>query len=81
MVQLLPTLDTGICWGAFNVLWSGIYLVLGDKRMLPVCPPVGLQEVQLIKIFLKYADEHPEQLHQEFTLVALNSLTHAFPCK
>lgn len=81
-VRMLPTYRTGACWGAFEVLKWIIYAVDPDKTpVVHVCPPRGLKQVQLIKVFLAYTSEHPEQLHQEFSLLAMNSLVRAFPCK
>jgi hypothetical protein len=45
------------------------------------CAPEGVTLGQLIKVFLKYMDEHPEQLHEDASLMLLRSLRKAFPCK
>jgi hypothetical protein len=79
---MLPTFRTGVCWGAFEVLMRVVYAMDPDKTpLMHVCPPGGLKQTQLIKVFLAYANQHPEQLHQEFFLLAMNSLVRAFPCK
>jgi hypothetical protein len=87
----LPTdFRTGECWGAFLSFQSAIHYagninVDGSKskfyRMLfGVCAPPNATTPQLIKIFLVYADRHPEQLNKDFFQVALNANKEAFPC-
>lgn len=44
------------------------------------CPPSDISGLQAIKIFVKWADEHPEQLHEHQRLGAIRSLLAAFPC-
>jgi hypothetical protein len=45
-----------------------------------ICLPEGVSSVQLVKIFLKFADAHPEQLHYAAPTVIWNSLIDVFPC-
>jgi hypothetical protein len=76
-----PTPDTRFCWGAFGaiqelstVLWDD------DTPMLRVCVPAESTRLQLVKIFSKYVDDHPEISHQPFAIIARQSLAEAFPC-
>ena len=74
--------ETGSCWGAFEVLLRVGYLMNPDRTtLLHICPPAGVTQTQFVKIFLAYASQHREQLHQEFTHFAIDSLRKAFPCK
>ena len=74
-------IETGICWGAFQVLQKlPSYIDINNKPMGHFCPPKGANRVQLISVFVKYAESHPELLHLDFTSVALLSLQGAFPC-
>ena len=51
----------------------------GNKRL--ICPPEnGVSNGQLVAIFLKWADAHPEQWHEEAGFGVLISLRDAFPC-
>lgn len=36
--------------------------------------------LELIKVFLKYIDAHPERGHEEFVFVVLDALWQAYPC-
>lgn len=44
------------------------------------CPPEGLTTLQAIKIFLKAADERPEDLHVPAYWLAQLAMRNAFPC-
>lgn len=44
------------------------------------CIPEGVTSVQVEKIFLKYTDDHPEELHKAAPAVLWNALHRAFPC-
>jgi len=75
--------DTGVCWGAFLVLQDMVMVIddsVGKKRIFSICPPSESRRLQYILIFLKYAKDHPEQLHEDFLFVALDSLRKTWPC-
>jgi hypothetical protein len=73
--------DTGFCWGAFATIQElSKYASSENARMLGICTPSTSTRIQLIKIFSKYVDDHPEAANQSFSDVALLSLTQAFPC-
>jgi hypothetical protein len=77
------SLKTGICWGAFEVLHAESYFLKEDGKtpMMYFCLPPNVGRVQMIQVFLRCANEHPEKLHWDFTAAAMNSLVQAFPCK
>ena len=81
-VMLPNTESAGWCWGAFEVLQRLIvYSDQSNQHLFRICAPPESTRVQIINIFLAYAKRHPEQLDQEFTDVALDSLIKSFPCK
>ena len=71
-----------LCWGAFAALQglSVIGLPDGHTRALGICDPPGSTRLQLIKIFVKYVNDHPETAHELFAIIAQRSLAKAFPC-
>ncbi len=72
---------SGLCWGAFATIQDLSTVQLTDgTAMLGSCPPVPSNRVELIKVFLKYADDHPEKLHNSFAAVFLEALFQAYPC-
>ena len=44
-------------------------------------PKTGLSQEQQMRMFVKWAEEHPEDLHQSRRLGVLLTFTEAFPCK
>ena len=45
------------------------------------CQPDEVTLEQLRRIYIKYATEHPEDLHLTAAGVALNAFVEAFPCE
>jgi Rap1a immunity proteins len=82
MVSLPRTFSAGWCWGAFEVIQRLIvYSDEANQHLFPACAPPDSTRVEIIRVFLDYAKRHPLELDQEFTEIALTSLTEAFPCK
>ena len=77
------TFAEGKCWGAFSVVHSIINVVIiGETEpMFRVCAPDESKLTELISVFVKYADDNPQRLHEDFFMVAMNSLRITFPCK
>ncbi|MGA7329213.1 MAG: Rap1a/Tai family immunity protein [Rhodomicrobium sp.] len=81
-VELDNTFQTGSCWGAFLSLQQLITLKKGNANnpMFDVCAPEEATLVQIIQVFDAYAEGHPKEQKEPFTIVALNALHGAFPC-
>lgn len=46
-----------------------------------VCfPTTGIPSAELILVFLKFMDDHPEQLHEDVTTTVYNSINKAYHC-
>src|SRR5262249_17920343 len=60
--------QSALCWGAFASIQNVVNLTWPDEKkpLLDVCVPPGITRTQLIKEFLRYANEHPEGTHEEF---------------
>ena len=74
---------TGHCWGAFETLNEMIGFKeakTGNFLFFPY-QPVHHRTAQLIVIFVRYADKHPEKLADGYFDVALAAIGEAFPCK
>jgi hypothetical protein len=76
--------DSGMCWGAFAATQKAIVITnsrnASEGPVLGVCAPSESNRTQLIAVFIEYARTHPERLHEDFFLVALDALRKAFPC-
>ena len=58
---------------------AGVYPGAGRSQIF--CPPPGgISLDQAMRIFLKWANDHPEQLHESARISVMLSLAQAFPC-
>jgi hypothetical protein len=82
-VLLKQDFDTGHCWGAFEVLnkMLGLTDAKTGKAILFPCQPDHHRAAQLIVIFVKYADKHPEKLADDYFESALDAIGEVFSCK
>jgi hypothetical protein len=46
-----------------------------------ICVPAGESIERLRKVFVEYANEHPEELHLSAASLAMNAFEEAFPCE
>lgn len=66
----------GYCFG----LIEG-YLQATPAKALPThCVPMGVTVEQLVKVIVKYLDQHPEKLHLTAFLLISQATHEAFPC-
>ncbi len=58
-------------------------LAMGFRKMPPMfcSPKTGISIDQAMRIFIKWANENPSQLHQSARTSVAISLIKAFPCK
>ena len=81
-LSVQATSDSQACFGAFLAIQQISATSLGDPHasVLKTCLPEKSGLFDLIKVFLHFADEHPERGHEKFTDVVLSSLWAAYPC-
>ena len=58
-----------------NALFVGVF-----GTSLFCLPKIGLAREQLIRIFLKWAEEHPSRLHESRRSAVVSAFAEAFPC-
>ena len=82
MIKFPQTKETISCWSAFGAIQelSNIIPEKDAKPLLGFCAPEQSTTLQFIKVFLRYAANHPERMQDGFGRGALWSLTDAFPC-
>jgi hypothetical protein len=66
--------DRGLCMG----IVSGVVSTLQTST---ICAPPGVTNFQAIRVIVKYIDDRPEKLHQQFFALAIEALRAAWPCK
>jgi hypothetical protein len=81
-INLPLDFDSGSCWGAFGAIQDLLTAVNAStkKPMFGVCLSESTTRTQLIAIFVRYAEKHPERYNERFVWVADNAIREAFPC-
>jgi Rap1a immunity proteins len=73
------------CYGAFMAIHQLIGLRWAEQTaetpVLLICAPVTSRDIELIRVFLHYMDEHPQEGHEQFVSPMLSALQGAYPCK
>ncbi|OLE88008.1 MAG: hypothetical protein AUG08_10210 [Acidobacteria bacterium 13_1_20CM_2_55_15] len=78
--------DQAFCIGYLRGFEEGLNLATAatgnpqDFERLSGCRLNGVTLAQTRLVFLKYIDDHPEQLHWEAFIVFSNAMLAAFPC-
>lgn len=68
--------DKVYCYGFFRGFIS-YHKIIQPKT----CFPVGTSYEQIVKVFLRYADTHPEELHMDSFVLIMFALNDAWPCE
>ena len=69
------------CTGYLIGIWDGLKVVkLAVAPDSKTCLPDGVNGDQMTRIFVKYAREHPEELHLPAAALAISAFAGAFPC-
>jgi len=76
------TVTDGFC---FNYLAgvSDTHNLLYAEKEIPkklYCTPLGVKFGQLRRVFLKYANDNPQDLHLSASRLVLKAFVHSFPC-
>jgi len=80
-IELKSDYDTGLCWGAFAAIQRLSATEIGNSGpLLRACVPRDSTRTQLIAIFVRFAQKHPERYQEDFVFVTLSALKSAFPC-
>lgn len=72
--------DIGYCTGFFAAILDANFisqLTLGESLF---CLPNGISISQMVKIYVRFADDHPETLHDRIPITIAVALGQAFPC-
>jgi Rap1a immunity proteins len=65
----------GLCMGIVSAL------LYRDQTISVVCLPPGVTNFQAIRVVVKYIDDQPARLHDNFKALTLEALQAAWPCK
>jgi len=64
----------GLCQGTIQ---TSLYFSV----QLGICAPAGVNVGQFMRVVVKYIDERPARMHEDFRALALEALRAAWPCK
>jgi hypothetical protein len=67
----------GECYGAIDATFM---LRRALDRSIRFCPPPRVAMEQNVKIVVKYLDDHPEQMNDDFTLLVVRAFNQVWPC-
>jgi hypothetical protein len=70
-----PDYFTGVCDGIINAI-----LALG-KTARSVCPPATATRAQATLVAVQYIKARPQRMHESYTLLSMEALHGAWPCK
>ena len=76
-------MEFGQCLGYFSGTMNSILIFAGVPRKedFPIClPPTGISVNEAVKVFQKWASDHPQWLHEDAGVHVVLSLMQAFPC-
>lgn len=80
----LQTNDTNAhqCWGFIKAFQELSALVDEGAKVnfIRACPPATSTGTQLVRVFVSYAQQHPEDLHKRASMMVLDAFRTAFPC-
>ena len=76
------TFGVGLCVGGFTTLFTLSGIV--DQHQVPIlgfCRPPNVQYLDMVRVFLRHVDAHPESAQVFYAVEAFNALVDAYPCK
>lgn len=74
--------EVGVCVGGFTTLFALSGIV--DQHQAPIlgfCRPANVQYLDMVRVFLRHVDAHPESAQVFYAVEAVNALVDAYPCK
>jgi hypothetical protein len=82
-VAMDSSFENGFCWGAFATI-DQMLMAQNSRTKTPifnVCLPKDHTRYQMIAIFVRYAEKHPERYNEDSPWVAFDAAREVFPCK
>jgi hypothetical protein len=75
------TVQSAYCWGAFALFQDLSRMIPSNypAPYLPMCTPPHATRLELLKVFLRFMDEHPERGHEPFGWVLSSAIWAAYP--
>ncbi|MEJ0072063.1 MAG: Rap1a/Tai family immunity protein [Pseudomonadota bacterium] len=74
--------DVGLCVGSFTTLYALSSVV--DQNQAPIlgfCRPPKAEYVDLVRVFVRHVETHPQTAQVYYAIEAVNALVDAYPCR
>jgi Rap1a immunity proteins len=72
----------GDCLGYIVGVDNGVQTAYDiENQPQPYCVPDAVTHGQMIRVLIKFINDHPEKAHEETRLLEFEALMGAFPCK
>ena len=74
--------EAGLCVGGFTTLYALSGVV--DQNQAPLlgfCRPAGVSYLDLVRVFVRHVEGHPQAAQSFYAIEAVNALIEAYPCK
>lgn len=75
------SLNAAYCLGYFGGIMDLNSLYSGGMRTFFCAPKEGFSKIEAAKIFLKYAEDHPQFLKESGRSIAVSALADVLPCQ
>lgn len=74
--------DAGLCIGSFTTIHalSGV-VDQNHAPLLGFCRPPKTDFTELVRVFMRHVDKHPQTAESYYAIEAINALVDAYPCK
>jgi hypothetical protein len=74
--------DAGLCIGSFTTIHALSSIV--DQHQAPLlgfCRPPSVDFTEMVRVFMRHVDSHPQSAQSYYVIEAINALVAAYPCK
>jgi hypothetical protein len=69
----------GVCVGAVDTLHLLIRIL--PETTFRSCPPAQVTTGQELRVIIAYIEAHPQRMHENFRILAIEAMREAWPCK
>ena len=82
----VKSFDVGFCFGFIDgansaqQVWAASDKTNHRNHSMGYCFPDAVTNGQMLRVFVKYLDDHPQDLHEPAALLYIEAMRRAFPC-
>jgi hypothetical protein len=72
--------NAGVCMGYVEELRKEIPKLMRERKIPPICIPREVNNIELARVLIKWADSHEQLLYEDELSGMLNAWYQEFPC-